>query len=281
MSDKKQTISPLMFSNIKPPKKNKEIRLIAEDKDQYLYFNPDGEHNTYTSKTEIEIIPNSTAREILYVTGPSGSGKSYYASKYVQKFCEIFEESKILLFSRKTSDPAFDENKRIKRIQINDELCDANVDILQACKENTLLIFDDIDSLEKKYWDCVAKMMYDILEVGRSYKLYCIITSHLINSNNKKFSRIILNESHWVVFFPKTNIRGNKYFLENYIGLEKDSIKDILNIQTRAIAVYRNFPNFYVSKYQIAPLVSDIHKNSTVKKEIEDNSKPIDPSLVS
>ena len=280
MSDKKETISPLMFSNIKPPKKNKEIRLIAEDKDQYLYFNSDGEPNTYNSKTEIEIIPNSKAREVLYITGPSGSGKSYYASKYVEKFCEIFDKSKILLFSRKTSDPAFDENKRIQRIAIDDELCGANIDILSVCKENTLLIFDDIDSLDKKYWECVAKMMYDILEVGRSYQLYCIITSHLINSNNKKFSRIILNESHWVVFFPKTNIRGNKYFLENYIGLEKEAIKDLLNKPTRAIAVYRNFPNFYISKHEIGPLISDVHKDKKSEQKIVEE-KPTDPSLVS
>jgi hypothetical protein len=279
--ESKQTISPLMFSNIKPPKKNKEIRLIAEDKDQYLYFNPEGELNTYVSKTEIEIIPNNKAREVLYITGPSGSGKSYYASKYVEKFCEIFDKSKVLLFSRKTSDPAFDENKRIQRIPIDDELCNANIDILSVCKENTLLIFDDIDSLDKKYWECVAKLMYDILEVGRSYKLYCVITSHLINSNNKKFSRIILNESHWVVFFPKTNIRGNKYFLENYIGLEKEAIKELLNIPTRAIAVYRNFPNFYISKHQIAPLISDVHKNSKIKKEPIEDDKPTDASLVS
>jgi predicted AAA+ superfamily ATPase len=111
-----------MFSNIKPPKKNTSTKLLAEDKDQYIYFNPDGEPNTYTTDSEIQIIPNHKAREILYVTGPSGSGKSYYCAEYVKKFVEIFPESDIFLFSRKDSDPAFDKIKEITRIKIDDKL---------------------------------------------------------------------------------------------------------------------------------------------------------------
>ncbi len=263
---------PQMFTNIKPPKSNKTIKLLAEDKHQYIYFNPDGEPNTYNSDTEIQIIPNHKAREILYITGPSGSGKSYYAAEYVKKFVEIFPESDIFLFSRKDSDPAFDNIKEIVRIKIDDKLINAPIDILSECSENTLLIFDDIDSLDKKYWDVIAKMMYDLLEVGRSYKLYGIMTSHLINSNNKKFSRIILNESHYVVFFPKTNIKGNIYFLQNYVGMEKDSIKQLLNKPTRALLVHRFYPNFFMTKHEIGPIESDIVKKEPTKeiKEVPD-----------
>jgi predicted AAA+ superfamily ATPase len=75
-----------MFSNQKPPKKNDTIRLVAEDKNQYIYFNPEGTPNTFETDSEIEIIPSNKAREILYITGPSGSGKSYFASKYIEKF---------------------------------------------------------------------------------------------------------------------------------------------------------------------------------------------------
>jgi len=263
---------PQMFTNIKPPKSNKTIKLLAEDKHQYIYFNADGEPNTYKSDTEIQIIPNHKAREILYITGPSGSGKSYYAAEYVKKFVEIFPESEIFLFSRKDSDPAFDNIKEIVRIKIDQKLINAPIDILGECGENTLLIFDDIDSLDKKYWDVIAKMMYDLLEVGRSYKLYGIMTSHLINSNNKKFSRIILNESHYVVFFPKTNIKGNIYFLQNYVGMEKDSIKQLLNKPTRALLVHRFYPNFFMTKHEIGPIESDIVKKEPPKeiKEVPD-----------
>ena len=273
-----------MFSNLKPPKKNDTIRLVAEDKNQYIYFNSEGTPNTFETDSEIEIIPNSKAREIMYVTGPSGSGKSHFASKYLEKFCEIFPDSKVLLFSRKDSDKVFDDIKQITRIKINKELIDADINILTTCKENTLLIFDDIDSLPKNYWDCVAKLIYDLCEVGRSYKLYGIITSHLINSNNKKFSRIILNEAHYVVFFPKTNIKGNIYYLTNYCGLEKNAIKELLNKNTRAIAIFRNYPNFYVTKYEIGALISDTMKDAPkqeVKKDDVKEDKPKDPSLVS
>jgi hypothetical protein len=143
-------------------------------------------------------------------------------------------------------------------------------------KENTLLIFDDIDSLDKKYWDSVARLIFELCEVGRSYKLYGLITSHLINSNNKKFSRIILNESHYVVFFPKTNVKGNKYFLENYVGMEKNSIKELLNKPTRAMLIHRFYPNFYITKHEMGPIESDIMKKEPVVKEVK-----ADPSLIS
>jgi len=249
-----------MFSTNKPPKKNDSIRLLCEDRDQYIYFNPEGTENVFTTDTELQIIPNHNAREILYVTGPSGSGKSYYAAEYVKKFVEIFPTSDIFLFSRKDSDPVFDKIKQIVRVKIDDKLINQPVDILSQCEPNTLLIFDDIDSLDKKYWDAIAKMIYDLCEVGRSYKLYGIITSHLVNSNNKKFSRIILNEAHYTVFFPKTNIKGNKYFLENYMGMEKNSIKELLNKETRAMLVHRFYPPFYMSKFELGPIVSDINK---------------------
>lgn len=264
-----------MFSNIKPPKKNTTTKLLAEDKHQYIYFNPDGEPNTYTTDTELQIIPNHKAREILYVCGASGSGKSYYCAQYIKKFVEIFPDSDIFLFSRKDSDPAFDNIKEIIRVKIDDKLVNEPIDILAQCKENTLLIFDDIDSLDKNYWNAVAKMIYDLAECGRSYKLYGCITSHLINSNNKKFGRIILNESHYVVFFPRVGVKANRYFLENYVGMEKNSIKELLNKPTRAMLIHRFYPNFYMTKHEIGPIVSDI-----MKKEPNKEGKK-DPSLIS
>jgi hypothetical protein len=53
------------------------------------------------------------------------------------------------------------------------------------------------------------------------------------------------------------------------VGLEKDAIKELLNKKTRALAVYRNFPNFYLSKHEIGPLISDIHKVEKKQEEIK------------
>ena len=238
-----------MFST----KRKKNSRLLAENKNDYIYFDIDGEQNEFNSEDgKLEIVPNPHAREILYVTGPSGSGKSTYASKYVEKFAKIFPKNDIYLFSRKDSDPVFDKIKNLTRLKIDERLIDEPINILEMVDENTLLIFDDVDSLPKKLLDAVMAIIYDLAEVGRSYKIYGIITSHLVNSNNKRFSRIILNEAHFVTFFKNTNERGNRYFLKEYVGYDDNQIDEVLDADnTRAITIHRFYPNYVMTDYKI------------------------------
>ncbi len=233
-------------------KKKKNSRLLCENKEEYVYFDVDGEQNEYTCDSELEIIPNPDAREVLYISGPSGCGKSTLASKYIKKFVKIFPKSEIYLFSIKDADPVFDSIPQVQRLKIDERMIGNPVNILEICSPNTLLIFDDTDTIEKKLLEPIMSMIHQILEVGRSYRLYCIITSHLLNSNSRKFSRVILNEAHWVVFFKNCNERGNKYFLKEYCGFDDDQIEEVLNIDdTRAIILHRFYPNFVIAKKKI------------------------------
>ena len=153
---------------------------------------------------------------------------------------------------RSNSNRLLDKIKNLQRLKIDERLIENPVDILKTVDENTLLIFDDIDSLPKKLLDGVMAIIYDCLEVGRSYKIYCIITSHLVNSNNKKFSRIILNESHFITFFKNTNERGNRYFLREYVGYDDKQIDEVLDADnTRAITVHKFWPNYIITDYKI------------------------------
>ena len=48
----------------------------------------------------VEPLPRDDIREIKYIAGPQGSGKSYYTSRYLEKFNEKFPEHAMFLFSR-------------------------------------------------------------------------------------------------------------------------------------------------------------------------------------
>ena len=239
-----------MFSTTKANNK----KLIAEDEKNYIYLDKDAQPNTYESDSKIELIPNTKGREIFYITGSSGAGKSTLASNYVRKFIKLFPKSDIFLFSRKDSDPAFDDVKKLYRIKIDDRLLNDPIDILQDLKPNTLMIFDDIDTVVNPYYNEILRLINEILEVGRQYKIYGIITSHLINPNNKKFSRTILNESDYIAFFKNNNVYGVKYFLKNYGGLDDKKIKQILDKQTRPFIFHKHFPNFIITDKEIFPI---------------------------
>lgn len=228
-------------------------RLIAEDENEYIYFNPKATSNEYKSETgDISIIPNSKARECLFIAGSSGSGKSTYASKYVEKWLKIFPQGECYLFSRKDKDPVFDKQPRIKRVKINDDLIKNPVNVTTDFLPNSLVIFDDIDSLEKHYYEIIARMILDILEVGRSYRVFCIIINHLLNPNSRALGRVLHNESHYIIIFNKDNIRAQKYFLSNYMGYNKEQTNEIINAKdTRAITIHRHYPNFIMTDSKI------------------------------
>ena len=228
-------------------------RLIAEDENNYIYFNAKASPNDYISETgDLNLIPNSKARECLFIAGSSGSGKSTYASKYVEKWLKIFPQCECFLFSRKDKDPVFDKETRIRRVKITDDLIKNPVNVTTDFLPNSLVIFDDIDSLEKHYYEVIARMILDILEVGRSYKIYCIVINHLLNPNNRKLGRVLHNESHYIVIFNKDNIRAQRYFLNNYMGYDKQITDEIINAKdTRSITIYRHYPNFILTDSKV------------------------------
>jgi hypothetical protein len=66
-----------------------------------------------------QLIPNpETERNILYITGSSGSGKSYFTKKYCREFARIFPKRPIYLISSVDKDESVDDIKNLKRMKI-------------------------------------------------------------------------------------------------------------------------------------------------------------------
>ena len=64
---------------------------------------------------KIEPIPDIEKRQCSFIAGPSGSGKSTMAANYLEKYKKIFPDNKIIIFSRKDSDPVLDKIKPLHR----------------------------------------------------------------------------------------------------------------------------------------------------------------------
>jgi len=196
-------------------------------------------------KSKLSPMPDPWHRQVLYIAGPSGSGKSTYASEYIKNYKKIFPKNNVYIFSRLEDDPVLDPLNPI-RINIDDALIEEPIDIINEFSTNDLILFDDTDTIQdKKLKEAVSKVKNDILETGRHNNLYIVVTSHLINGNDRKDTRTILNEANFLTVFPKSGAaHGIRYVLKNYIGLSNDDIEYILEIPSRWVTIGKNYPQF-------------------------------------
>lgn len=185
----------------------------------------------------------SSKRECVYIAGPSGSGKSTFAGQYARLYRNMFPKNKIYIFSRLTEDKALDKIPDVKRVKIDERFLEVTMEPKDM--ENSLVIFDDIDTIrEDKIKKAVYALKNDLLETGRHQNVYVVITSHLIN--NFKQTRTILNESNKIVVFPNTNNYSIKYVAEKYCGMSKKQIVEMMKLPTRWVCIHKDIPRHII-----------------------------------
>lgn len=187
--------------------------------------------------------PNKETRQGVYVTGPSGSGKSTWIKNYAQSYKKIFPKNEVVLFSRLDEDESIDIIKPT-RIEISEDLL--NDKITPADLANTLTIFDDTDTIRNnKILKEIDSLKDDILQTGRHENVNVVVVSHLMS--NYKQSRIVLNECQAIVFFPKCgNAYAINYVLNKYYGIDKKKVNTIMNLPSRWVYLYKNYPMFII-----------------------------------
>lgn len=203
-------------------------------------------------------IPNpETERQILYITGRSGSGKSYYTLHYCLEYKKMYPKREIYLFSALTEDTTLDKLKGLKRIKLTEEFC--NEEITSEDFKNSLVIFDDTDVIsDKKIRNKVNSIMNNILQVGRHHFTSCIITTH--TACNGKDTKVILNEAHSITIFPNgLGNRSLKYLLDSYLGLDKQQVNKIKKLNSRWVSILKTFPMTILSEKQSYTIRPDIN----------------------
>ena len=197
----------------------------------------DGKLSPYPSNNKKE-----QQRDVLYIGGPSGSGKSYLTSIYLKNFRKVFPKHKIYLFSRVEDDEVLDKIPGLQRIMINDELLESPIDISELNK--SCCIFDDVDTIPNTdLRKNIQQLRDDILECGRHNDIYCISTTHVLT--NFGSTRVALSEATHIGFFPKS---GSTYhiirMLKVYCGLSQKQIKTVMALPSRWVMLCRKYPQY-------------------------------------
>ena len=218
--------------------------------------------------SKFQHIPDTTKeREILYITGPSGSGKSTYTRKYLEQYKKKYKNRAIYLFSSLPSDESLDKAQP-KRIKLDETMYTDPIKVDELTE--SICIFDDIDVIsDKKVRDAVYDVLNQVLEIGRHYKIHCVVTNHL--PTNGKDTRRILNEAHTVTYFPHSAGGKIKYMLEEYVGLDKKQISYMKKQNSRACTIYKNYPQCYMLEHEIGLL--NLHDDSSEDERLAKNKR--------
>jgi len=217
----------------------------GKDDGKYLYLNDSkGQNEVKLKEGRLQPLPNKEVVEKIYITAPSGAGKSTFAGKWIGQFKKMFKDDEIYLFSSINHDKALDKHDPTRIILDNDLLNDP---IEPKELENSLVIFDDTDTIRERNMRRYMEVLRDwLLEQGRHFKIRMLITSHLLS--NYSSTRRILNEATGVVVFPKSGSGTYhiKNFLKTYCGLDKQQIKKFVNLPSRWVMIYRSYPQYVI-----------------------------------
>ena len=203
---------------------------------------------------ELLPCPNPKKREVWYIAGASGSGKSYIAKGLGEYYQKLFPDRHVYLISKLTEDSGtLDKMKPpAKRINIQ-SLIDDFPDLDEF--KNCMVIFDDYDTFTGPAEKVVHKLIDDLATMGRHTNTTMLCLSHYLT--NYKKTRLLLNEATHLVLYPMaTSHHALSYLLKTHVGMTKDDVRDLKKMG-RWICIQKNYPQFLIAGQHARMLIRD------------------------
>jgi hypothetical protein len=198
-----------------------------------------------SSSFQILPSPDPERREVFYIAGASGSGKSHIAKGIAECYKQIFPDREVYLISKLDEDNTLDSMKPPpKRIKIQ-SLIDDYPDINEF--ENCCVIFDDYDTFVGPAEKVVHKLIDDLATMGRHTHTTMLCLSHYLT--NYKKTRLLLNEAtHLIVYPMATSFHALGYLLKTHIGMTKEDVRDLKKLG-RWVCLHKNYPQWLISAH--------------------------------
>ena len=207
------------------------------------------------STFSLNINPDPEKRFIYYIAGASGSGKSYIAKHIAEQYQKQFKGRPVYLVSKLKEDETLDGMTE-KPLRLNiEKLMATPMKDLEPLRE-TLVIFDDYDTLQGKEAKAVQTLIDDICIMGRHTVTSILILSHHLS--NYKSTRLCLTEAtHFVVYPQSTGAHALNYFLKTYVGMGPKEVQAIKNTGSRWLTIHKNFPIYYITETEAGLINSE------------------------
>ena len=219
-----------------------------------LWLNPDAA----TGKTKVNLPINShfniepphdpAQRQCIWTFGMSGSGKSTILRSYARRYRQLWPRRPIVLISQLHEDETLDllaDEIGMRRLSIT-SLLDHPLEIDELGKNGSLILFDDIDALDKESDLAVHDAITKIATMGRHALCSMLIASHTPTNGLK--TRVILSEMHaFVCFSHGASPSAIDYLLERYAGLSKIQCRNARKLRSRWFMVSKMYPGYVIA----------------------------------
>jgi energy-coupling factor transporter ATP-binding protein EcfA2 len=195
--------------------------------------------------SQFELLPstNPKKREVWYIAGQSGSGKSFIAKTLAHYYHKLYPERGVYLVSKLEKDETLDALPFLKRLSIK-----SFIDDYPALEEfkDCMCIFDDYDTLTGDALKVVEKIIDDLAIQGRHTNTTMLCLSHYLT--NYKKTRLILNEATHIVVYPmSTSFKALRNLLTNYVGVDEEDLNRHRKMGSRWICYKKGFPMFAIT----------------------------------
>ena len=211
-------------------------RILADaSKSQNIDLSDEGQFQLIPS-------PDPKKREVFYIAGASGSGKSYIAKGIAEYYHKLFPKRNMYLISKLEEDSTLDKVKELNRIPI-----ESFIEDYPQLEEfsDSLIIFDDFDTFTGDAEKVIHKLIDDLATMGRHTNTTMLVLSHYLT--NYKKTRLILNEATHVVVYPQaTSFHALTYLLKTHVGMSRDDIRDLKKMG-RWVCIYKHYPQWLIS----------------------------------
>jgi hypothetical protein len=187
----------------------------------------------------------------LYVSGLSGSGKSYFISQFLKHNKVKQEGAGMFLFSPVQDDKAMKSIRNLIHLDLDEleaEMKGKEFEI-EDIPPGSIVIFDDIESYGKNVAKKYMGLRDILLERGRHRDISTICVSH--NCCNGHATKVSIREAQYWCLFPKFNARDTKMILKTYGGFEKTEIDEIMALKTRWCFIRKSIPKYAVAEHSV------------------------------
>ena len=211
------------------------------------------------SSTQVKLPPGSSfglipsqdpkKRQIWYISGASGAGKSYIAKRLAEQYMKKFPDRAIYLVSKLEEDSTLDSMKnpliRLSPQKLIEKPIATTSDMEQL--RDSMIIFDDYDTFQGKEGKVIQQLIDDIAVMGRHQNITMLCLTHYL-SNYKKTRLLLTEASHFVLYPQSAGAHALNYMLKTYLGMGPDEVQKLRKSATRWVCIHKNFPLYCITE---------------------------------
>ena len=208
--------------------------MLAQTKDEkYVYVSKKGVGETEFS-SELEMLPfpyvdlKHRQRSGIFISGISGSGKSTIAKQLIDAYIKLLgKDTRIILFTQTEDlDPVFEPLNAKTFVHVCIKTDPMYTYITPESLQNSVVVFDDYENLDKVLQSFTLTLIKDILERGRKMNIQTILINHQTQNYNK--TRALIFECDTYILFPNSNRNSVKKFLLSYGDIDKKEVDSLI-----------------------------------------------------